>query len=339
MNIDIISLLMTTAFSLTCALMDLKDGIVRNAVFKYLGITLAMVNLMLVYLSVGPDWKRYGLFLAVGVIISLILFYTHIWAGADCKFYAIVVLLLPWPVVVGQVYGLSNIVVIVILAFLYGYMYILGESIWQYANNRKDLLVWQTVKSDFGHYFKTYFLIVLANEVINSLTSLFFQVTISNILLVVIDYALVVWANKWRLLENKMIVATIIIGNIAMQLSGLISILTLINLMIWAVVILALVLKNFARSFNYRQIDLGALEKGMILSTMSSIQLARKRYSRFKKISDESLNSRLDEQDILVLHQLASSLKTPQEVCIVKKIPFILFIYLGIASILIMGAL
>lgn len=330
---------MTSTFSFACTVMDLNDGIVRNAVFKYIGIPLAMINLMLIYFGLETDWKRYGLFLGIGVLISLILFYTNVWAGADCKFYTTAILLLPCPVVVGQVYGLSNIVVIPMLAFLYGYFYILGESIWQYGKDRKELLMWQTIKSDFGRYLKTYFVIVLVNAGLNSITSLFFHMAMNNILLIVIDYSLVVGANKWSLLENKIVVATIILGNVVMWLSEPSRVLTVGNLMIWAVVILALVLKNFARSFNYRQIELGSLERGMILSTMSSIQLARKRHSQFKKISDESLNSRLDEQDIIVLQQLATYCKTPQEVCIVKKIPFILFIFLGIVTVLIMVVL
>lgn len=339
MNIELISLAMTLTFSLLCTFKDLKDGIVKNAIFKYLGLPLALLNLVNIYFNGTANWPDYGLFLAVGAIISLLLFYTHIWAGADCKFYGVVIVMLPYNIVVGQIYGLSNIVVIPMLAFLYGYIYILVESIWEFARHKKQVTVWTSIKKDFLRYLKTYFLLVLINGVLGIGAMKLLHLVIPNVLLLVLDYGLVVMANKFCLLENKVFMALVLLSDVILQLTGLTMVLSFMNLLIWVAVILALTLRNFANSFNYRTIELASLEKGMILSTMSSMYLANQKQKLFKKISDESLHSRLDEQDVIALQQLAATGKGISEVSVVKKIPFILFIFLGVITVLIIGGL
>ena len=118
---------------------DLKEGRVYNKIlFRYtlLGFVLDVLyfgyfarDLLLIYIiNIG-----------VLAVISLILFFTHSFAGGDCKLTVVMAILYPANYYV--VYGKTcmTLYFALCLAILYGYLYLLGISVFSLIKGRVRL--------------------------------------------------------------------------------------------------------------------------------------------------------------------------------------------------------
>ena len=134
------------------SLSDIRDGRIYNKmllIFALGAISLGLVyygyfarNLILLYLI------NFG----VTALISLILFYTHSFAGGDCKLMLVMALL--YPANFYLTYGRMQITLFFTLciAIFYGYIYLLGYSIYELIRG-KNKNYFKIYKGVFVHIF------------------------------------------------------------------------------------------------------------------------------------------------------------------------------------------
>ena len=84
-------------------------------------------------------------------------------------------------------------------------------------------------------------------------------------------------------------------------------------------------LKNFVNTYNYKKINIDNIKAGMILSLETSVVIASKQKT-FKKISDETLKSRLNKEDVELLKRIDFEKIGINDIVVVRKIPFASFI-------------
>lgn len=270
-------------------------------------------------------------------IVSLILFYLKIWAGGDCKLYLAIILLMPNSIIESTFYGISYIVWIPILAFLIGYFYIIGDSFYQkLKQHKKNNNLHTKAKNDFIRYIKYYVVIIFINYCMNNLFK-YLNIQLNTWMYMIISFGLIYMFIKIKILEEKFFILFVIFIDIYIGVINLNLLFNIKQLLIWFAIIISSLLKHFNNDYNYEEIVIEQLKPGMILSTTSSYIFFNDKLSKYKKISDETLRSRLTEKDIDQIKEVSLKRDYIKTITIMKKIPFALFISLSTIIIILEG--
>ncbi len=270
-------------------------------------------------------------------IVSLILFYLKIWAGGDCKLYLVIILLMPNSIIESTFYGISYIVWIPILAFLIGYFYIIGDSFYQkLKQHKKNNNLHTKAKNDFIRYIKYYVVIIFINYCMNNLFK-YLNIQLNTWMYMIISFGLIYMFIKIKILEEKFFILFVIFIDIYIGVINLNLLFNIKQLLIWLAIIISSLLKHFNNDYNYEEIVIEQLKPGMILSTTSSYIFFNDKLSKYKKISDETLRSRLTEKDIDQIKKVSLKRDYIKTIMIMKKIPFALFISLSTIIIILEG--
>nr|WP_317999586.1 A24 family peptidase [uncultured Faecalibacillus sp.] len=270
-------------------------------------------------------------------VVSLILFYLKIWAGGDCKLYLAIILLMPNSIIESTFYGISYIVWIPILAFLIGYFYIIGDSFYQkLKQHKKNNNLHTKAKNDFIRYIKYYVVIIFINYCMNNLFK-YLNIQLNTWMYMIISFGLIYMFIKIKILEEKFFILFVIFIDIYIGVINLNLLFNIKQLLIWLAIIISSLLKHFNNDYNYEEIVIEQLKPGMILSTTSSYIFFNDKLSKYKRISDETLRSRLTESDITQIKEVSSKRDYIKTITIMKKIPFALFISLSVIVVILKG--
>lgn len=310
---------------------DFKEGRIYNKVLAI--FALASVILGTVYYGYYAR-DLIILFLinfVVLVIISFILFYSHSFAGGDCKL--ILVMGLLYPANYYLIYGNSTITLLFALgiAILYGYMYLLASSIYGLIRGRNKMTK-EYVKRYILSFLKSFISATVYISAINVIVVYLHNVNIDiNAWIIRILCMGLAWLiGKYEFLRKWYV----IVGGFILDLfSGLfVGVIPFsFNLENYILVIILLLCQMTIRTSLYEEIQISELKKGMILSTFSSMLMQGSRVRGLPGISSEDLRSRITADEIDSIKRWAESKKIIS-LTIVRKIPFAVFIFLGFVS-------
>ena len=175
--LEVVCLCLIAALCYLCTRSDLRHGMIYNkvlAVFLLLAIALDAVYYGFFVQDLFYDFTVNVLVVAVA---SLYLFFSHSFAGGDCKMMIVVALLFParfyW------VFGNSNITLVFTIAFAIfaGYCYLLISSIWAIAT-KKVVITVDYVKGYLLNFLKSY---ITAMIYISLLQGVDFEFTNNNV--------------------------------------------------------------------------------------------------------------------------------------------------------------
>ena len=329
--IEIIFIVALLSLGIIASITDLKNGRVYN-------------KILLIYALLGfvLDTFYYGYFARdlfvlyifnIGIlgVISLILFYTHSFAGGDCKLTVVMAIL--YPANCYLIYGTTDITLYftLCLAILYGYLYLLGFSLYSLVKGRVSLS-----KKYVKGYLKTF---------LKSFVSASGYICLINLLFIIIGLQ-GVYINEWIIRIICMLSAWIIGKKNRLKkwqiVVGIYCIDIVIGLILgfmpfsfnpenYILVILLLLCQMTIRTSLYQEVKVCDMKKGMILSSISSILMQNSRVRGLPPVSTEDLKSRLTEEQINSINRWAGSRKI-LTVTVVRKIPFAIFIFAGFLS-------
>lgn len=158
--LELISLILLGCLCVICTKSDLQTGFIYNkvlAVFAAFAVAIDVVYYGFFAVDLLPAFLAN---IVVVAIVSLYLFYTHSFAGGDCKMTAVAALLLParfyWIV------GGSKITLVFVIGFALfsGYCYLLGTSLWAIAQRKVKLTV-DAIKQMLFHFLQSYIVATL----------------------------------------------------------------------------------------------------------------------------------------------------------------------------------
>lgn len=328
LTLELTSLCLIAALCYLCTRNDLRFGMIYN---KDLAVFLAM--------AVAIDAVYYGCFardliytflinLAVVGIVSLLLFYTHSFAGGDCKMMIVISLLFParfcWDV------GTTNATLVVAIAFAIfaGYCYLLGYSIWSIATKRVEMSL-NYIKDQLTKFLKSYITAVVYISILNNLFNLLFDFGIEiNIWIVRILCLAVAWCvgryqvfKRWFVFLPALCVVIIVsIVSKTLPIS--------LNIENYILVLVLLICQMTIKTTIYETIEVENLKRGMILTTFSSMLMQSSITKGLPGVSSEDLKSRLSNDEIESIKIWAKATHT-DKLTIVRKIPFAIFISVG----------
>jgi hypothetical protein len=107
----------------------------------------------------------------------------------------------------------------------------------------------------------------------------------------------------------------------------------------YLLVLLFMVLRILIEQYNYQVISVDELRPGMVLSRLSSFMFMTSAVIGLPGISDETLKSRLTPAEIDSIQRWKKSKKGKESLVIVRKIPFAIFISLGLLNYILIGKL
>ena len=107
----------------------------------------------------------------------------------------------------------------------------------------------------------------------------------------------------------------------------------------YVVVTCFIFIRYFMNLYNYKTIRVEELREGMILSRASSIWMQKSKVKGLPAISDESLKCRLKSSEIESIRRWKKSKYGLENIVVVRKIPFAIFITIGLGLYLVIGVI
>lgn len=326
--LEVISLCLALFLCLICTKSDMREGLVHN---KILVVFLCAAVLI--------DSVYYGFFakdllldflpnLLVVSLVSLILFYSHSFAGGDCKLTIVLAFLYPARCYFVYRESIYTLIFAVGFAILSGYIYLLINSVKAIVTKRVDF------SSDYA---KKY----LLNFFKNYVSAMVYVVLLNCIFILLNNLGCVI--DVWIIRCLCMIVAWCV-GHYSIFKRVFLLIPTVIALIILSIinrtfpislnaenyifVLLLLLCQMTIKTNIYEKVKIQDLKKGMILTTFSSVLMQNSITKGLPQVSTEDLKSRLSVDEVESIKIWAKATHV-EELTVVKKIPFAMFISIG----------
>lgn len=315
------------ALGVVAIILDVRTGKISNHIIIAFGLLFIILDLFYYTLLFQQQFTIFLLNLTVFIIIAALSYVFHLFGGGDCKLLVIIAIGYP-----SELYFRINdfsitLCFIVAFAFITGFGYLLIESIISALKTKKIIDKYTILKKMISAIY-TYIVFLTYTSIINkvSIFASFFETFPSCLLVLYLAIAIVV--SKFRYLKNKWVLSVAIFLNLI--LSFMLNVFPLpLDPLFFAITIFMVVFREFASLYNYRRIPIEGLQEGMILAFASSVQFQIEGCEKLPSLSTEDLKSRLTEENIIAIKKIAPKLKI-YEVSIVKKIPFAIFISIGL---------
>jgi len=330
--LEYLSLLVMIGLGVYASISDIRNGIIRNRL-------LAVVALY----ALAVDGIYYGIwgrdllpqFLANAAVVStlaLVLFFTHSWAGGDCKLLFVFALLYPASKYFTYNGQTATLVFAVFAAFLIGYVYLIADYMFA-AIQKRTHPSRDYIKTMLLSFAKTYIRVLIYLTAVHLLYIVLFasKFKINAMLWVAADFCLAWFISSSSPLRRRPICYTALAVDIVLSMYlHIVPIGTDIKryLFLFIVILLKIILSEQ----SYQTIPTGQVHSGMILSTASSMQFLTSRVKGLPGISTEDLRCRLTEEEAESIRRWEHSAAGKPQITIVRKIPFAIFISLGFAA-------
>ena len=307
---------------------DLKNGIIQNKVIAMSGIFAIVLNIIYFVFFARELFMAYCINVGIMSFVSIIFYALHIWAAGDSKLLILTIMLIPT-----RIYFAGNIVsataIIIIMIFSFAYIYTVGESIFigiKEKNLFKTGKIRLDVKSMVKQYIKCTCLVMIFDYVINLVLSDFYSM--NSELIMIMNMIVVFLSYNIKILERGVWLAILAIPTIALHfINHGFSI--NFNFKIYVLVALVLILRIFSEKYNYMTVPTNSVKKGMVLSYSTVMCFAPSRIKGLPVTTTEDIRSRISEEEAESIKRWQNSKYGQDEIIIVRKIPFAIFISLG----------
>lgn len=333
--LEVLLIITLTTAGVYASISDIKSGIIKNKVLLiFAGIAIAL------------DALYYGLFVRDIIIeflisysivagLALILFFTHCWAGGDCKLAMVLGLLFPARLYVVAWETNTTLFFALLIAFLLGYVYLIFDAVYGLIT-RRDKISAATFRQGMVSFLKYY---VAALAYLIAFDLLYRLVIARYIVIDSVIISLVCFAIAWGITAIKMLMKPYVF----LPVLGIDIVLCIVfrifplsgNVVHYIIVLLLAIFRILISAKNYIPIQADSIKPGMILSTASSILLSQSIPKAEIPISTEKLDSRLTEEQTRIIVEWGK--KKKMAVAIVRRIPFASFIALGFLLYLLWG--
>lgn len=327
-GLEFISICLAICLSILCARSDVGDGIIYNKVLGVFAFVAVLIDIL--YYSIYGTDLLFDFFANVIILsaVSLYLFYSHSFAGGDCKMLMVMALLYPARYYVPYGKSILTLVFVIGIAILAGYLYLLCYSIRAIVIKRVNF-TFAYMKAWLLNFLKSYASAMVYMLLLNCLfifcskEGLFLNPWILRGACLLLAWCV----GRYPVLKKS---SLLIFGVIAVAgLSWMIGMVPIsLNPGNYVLVIFLMFCQMTIRTTIYETVRIDQLQKGMILTTMSSLLMQTSITKGLPGVSTEDLKSRLTAEEIESIKIWAKATKM-EELTIVRKIPFAIFISIG----------
>ena len=310
---------------------DLREGYIYNKTLLFFG-TLAIVWDIIYYGFLVKDIAvDFLINVAIVVIVSLFLFFSHSFAGGDCKM--TIVMALIYPARFYCVYGNTNytLVISIGIAIFYGYIYLLLSAIVGLVKKKNPMSV-TYIKEYLTSFVKSFISAMIYISAINLILNAVGEMGIFvNVWIIRVLCMTVAWmVGKYSFLKKPLIMGCVMVFDVL--LSIVLKVIPIsINPENYVLVVILLLCQMTIKNNLYETVYIDDLKEGMIVSTISTMMMQGSRVRGLPKISTEDLRDRVTQDEIESIKRWAEG-RNVNQITIVKKIPFAIFLFMGFVS-------
>ena len=318
-----------------CTFTDIKHGYILNKVLIPGMFSITIID-VIYYVQFGRVYFRAFLINCLCLIVVALIFYAYnFWAAGDSKLLMVVALGIP-----GRFYTEGNLLerssfTIVILVFSIAFVYVILESLY-YGVREHNLKAQFHLNFNFKRFLISYLFMVPVVMIIQNLLVYFFSslAETGSMIIVAINFLILLSLIKIR---NRIPSKVQIV--IAVSAWALVAILKNLNigsysysfdLRVWGMLIVLLLLRGFAEQYNYKTIPTEDAAAGQILSFSTVMRFSVSRVKGLPTETTEDLRSRITAEEAESIHRWGTSKYGQPEITIVRKIPFAVFLCIGI---------
>lgn len=335
--IEIFQFLLIFITGIIACYTDIKKGIIQNKLILIsgiIGISFDVIYYIVFAKSLFNELLKNAIFL---IIISVLMYAFHIWAGGDCKF--LILLSLIYPARYYWYYNNSRFTfwVFMALTFSVGFVYIIFDSVCNFIKNRNSQRAFFIkLKYVMINYVKN----IIYLTALRHICSIFLgdKIQISNAVYFVICVAFVFGINQIKIFKSWIVVAVVFLFDIVMSIITK-YIPVSVDWLNYVLLFGIMVARVFAESYNYEKIKTDNIKAGMVISQKDSMLFSQSRVKGLPGISDETLKSRITQEEADSIKRWKNSKFGLSELTVVRKIPFAVFIVIGLVLYLIIGGI
>ena len=333
---EIIQICLVAFLCVYATITDIKRGQISNKLIMVFLIIGALIDFVF-YKANSFLIQTFLINVAIMIIVSLLLYLTHIWAAGDSKLVIAISILYPIRFTISNA-GFLLEVLIPAYAFVFSFLFLIGDSIYQTIKRKESLSINEIiakVKRNIWSYLASciYVLTFLKAEI---LLENFYDLKLGY-WKILLNICLLAIISSVKILKNRYVVIGVGATSIVLSLISGVWEINLQRLGYYALVVILMIVKSYIEQYNYEEINVNDLKKGQILSTGSSILINRYKAENLPGISTEDMRSRLTDAEVAVVKELAKKKKDLRIITIVRKIPFAIFVSIGTIVFFIVG--
>lgn len=314
---------------------DIKFGKIHNKIVILYGSIPVALNLIKMFVAGG--WLDYSVNALIVIIIAILLYYFRVWAGGDCKMMIFIALSTPIELYWNASRPGYTFWYVYIFIFSIGFLYLCVDNIRMIFVKKYSL-----IDKKFMYEFKTRVYVYIRTLVyLSAISNIYINIIhpyieTSKALFTLICIIIIALVNKIRILKNKYLIALIaVLDLVCIFVSGNITINTLWY--VYVIVFVLMAIRSVSNIFNYEDLKTSSVEAGMIVSQETSILFQRSKVQSLPGISDETLKSRITKEEAEAIKRWEKSKYGLDSIRIVRKMPFAIFITVGLVSYFILG--
>lgn len=332
----VVESLLLTILILTCVYAtytDFKTGLIYNKSLLISGA--AVILLDIIYYGFFQRELIGGFLLNVAVIalFSILLYAYSFWGAGDSKLMMLGSLAIPARFYASDVYNLPLITVIV-QTFSIAFVYLIAESIIlgiikkNFFTVSKHITA-QSLKNILKSYFLSYVYILLFNFAFQMI--LRYNEEISPYIFPLLNFFVVFTVLNFNFFKKIYVIGAAAIADVVLMIILKRSIASAMP-PLWNLVLITVVLifRCLAEKYNYKTISASKATKGMILSISTVMNFNLQKIKGLPQATTEDFHSKLTEDEAEAIRKWSEGQKSDQEITIVRKFPFAIFITLGI---------
>lgn len=231
---------------------------------------------------------------------------------------------------------LYNLPLITIVAqtFSIAFLYLIIESVILGIINKNFFktnrhLTIHSLKDILKSYFLSYIYILLSNIAFQIVLS--YNEEISPYISPLLNFFVVFTVLNFNFFKKIYTIGLAAIADVVLMIVLKKSIVSAVP-PFWNILLITVVLifRFLAEKYNYKTINASKVTKGMILSFSTVMDFQFKKIKGLPQVTTEDFHSKLTEDEANVIRTWSESQKTDQEIIIVRKFPFAIFITTGV---------
>lgn len=333
MVINVVLIILFCYIALISYYSDKKNGIIPNKNLLVIGIIAVILKIL--------DYKNIDIMiiqLVIACICSLLFYLLHIWAGGDSKLFIVEAILTP-----NILYVQDRMAIFQVIVFSYSsvYVYLIIDSIYAYIRKKETYNKLSLKNINVKFFIMNWLLVFLASADIQKLLYyLLRKFYIENYIIFVFGNMFFVLIMKEvlvklsRQLRNSLLILLLVLFMVLSLISPINFKIDLKNVIIVLVIV---ILREWADRYSYTPIKTLDIKKGMILSASSVMLFLNSNIKGLPMKVSEDMAARLTDEEVDSIKRWARTKNGKDELIIVKKIPFAFFINIGYAIFMIIG--
>lgn len=323
-----VMLIALLAVGIIASVSDCKTGIVPNVLILYSGIFAIIADAAYYTFFAHEFLVPFLLNTLIITAISLLLFYTHSFAGGDCKLIIVMALFYPTEKCLLYYGKYETLFFAVAFAIFFAYIYILVLSVAKLIK-KPQKESFDNIRLNILQFVKSYCRAVIYISAVHLLSIIFRSLGVFLAAWVISALCiLTAWiTGRYSIFRNRYVLIAVLLVDTVLSF-GFKTIPFSVRPENYVFVIVLMLCQTTIKTNLYDTVNVQALKPGMILSTFSSTLMYGSRFRGLPGISHEDLRDRMSSEQVEAVKRWANS-RNVETVTIVKKIPFAVFILLG----------